>query len=85
MSAAAHKPNALTLVLDLMSRLTTDYPGLPLELVTGCVQRSTAAVRLFGEDASTAMSTVEALARADLDGIVNETAYGTEMPTALAS
>lgn len=85
MSAAAHKPNALTLVLDLTSRLATDYPTVPLEIITSCVQNATAAVRLFGDDATTAMSTVDALVRADLGAIVSETPYGAELPAALAS
>ncbi len=82
--AAAAKPNALSLVLDLTRRLAADYAALPLDVITSCVQSATSAVRLFGEDLADAIATVETLARADLTAVESEAAFAAA-PAALAS
>ncbi len=74
---ASTKPTALSLVLDLTSRLAADYATLPLEVITSCVQAAAGAVELFGEDVVDQIATVETLARAELSAVRTELAPAT--------
>ncbi len=74
----AAPPNALPLLLDLTRRLAADYTAVPLEVIGSCLHGATGAVRLLAADVAETMTTVETLARAELD------ALGRAAPLALA-
>ena len=72
MPTTVPQPKPVTTGLDLTHRLAEDYAALPLATVARCVESATGAVRLFGEDVSSATDTVEKLARADLDALAEQ-------------
>lgn len=63
------RPNPLALVLDLTRRLAEEFDTVPLPMVTRTVRSATEATRLFGEDISESLDTIERIAREDLVAI----------------
>ena len=60
------RPTALAVLLDLAKRLAEEYDTVPLAQVSQSVKAAADAARLFGEDVTTALPTIERLAREDL-------------------
>jgi hypothetical protein len=63
------RPNPLTLVLDLTRRLAEEFDIVPIPMVTRAVRSATEATRLFGDDISDSLDTIERIAREDLIAI----------------
>jgi hypothetical protein len=63
------RPNPLALVLDLTRRLAEEFDTVPIPMVTRTVRAAAEATRLFGEEISGSMDTIERIARADLAAI----------------
>ena len=60
------RPNALAVMLDLAKRLAEEFDTVPLAQVSRAVKAAAEAARLFGEDVSEALPTIERIAREDL-------------------
>ena len=60
------RPTPLAVMLDLAKRLAEEYDTVPLAQVSRSVKAAADAARLFGEDATTALPTIERIAREDL-------------------
>ena len=60
------RPNALALMLDLAKQLAEEFDTVPLAQVSRAVKAGADAARLFGEDITAALPTIELLAREDL-------------------
>ena len=60
------RPNALAVMLDLAKRLAEEFDTVPLAQVSRAVKAAAEATRLFGEDVSEALPTIERIAREDL-------------------
>ena len=60
------RPNALAVMLDLAKRLAEEFDTVPLAQVSRAVKAAAEAVRLFGEDVTAALPTIERIAREDL-------------------
>ena len=60
------RPNALAVLLDLAKRLAEEFDTVPLAQVSRAVKAAAEAARLFGEDVSEALPTIERIAREDL-------------------
>ena len=63
------RPNALALMLDLAKRLAEEFDSVPLAQVSRAVKSAAEAARLFGEDVTSALPTVERIAREDLTAL----------------
>ena len=63
------RPNPLTLVLELTRRLAEEFDAVPIPMVTRTVRSATEATRLFGDDISDSLDTIERIAREDLIAI----------------
>lgn len=63
---AVRRQDPTVLVHDLTRRLAEEFAALPIPSVTSAVQSAVAATELFGENVSTALPTIEQLAREDL-------------------
>jgi hypothetical protein len=67
------RPNALALMLDLAKRLAEEFDTVPLAQVSRAVKAGADAARLFGEDITAALPTIELLAREDLTVLAEAT------------
>lgn len=65
---------AVPLVLDLVRRLTEDYPQLAPALVVRCVEAASGGMRYAGADLPATFAVVEELARGDLDQLAAQAA-----------
>lgn len=68
------RPNALALMLDLAKSLAEEFDTVPLAQVSRAVKAAADATRLFGEDITAALPTIELLAREDLTVLAQATA-----------
>jgi len=63
------RPDPLALVLDLTRRLAEEFASVPIPMVTHTVRSAAEAARLFGEDVTSSLETIERIAREDLVAI----------------
>jgi hypothetical protein len=63
------RPNPLALVLELTRSLAEEFDTVPIPMVTHTVRAAAEATRLFGEDVSASIDTIERIAREDLVAI----------------
>lgn len=74
------RPSSPALVLDLARRLAEEFDSVPLPMVSRAVNAAAEAAKLFGEDAASALATIEQIAREDLVALRDATA---EVPLAV--
>jgi hypothetical protein len=67
--SVVRRPSPLALVIDLTRRLAEEFDSVPIPMVTHTVRAATEATRLFGEDISASIDTIERIAREDLIAI----------------
>jgi len=75
------RSDAVSLVLDLARRLAEEFDTVPLPLVSRAVKAAAEAARMFGEDVSASLATIESIAREDLVALRDATQAGSTPPS----
>jgi phage-related minor tail protein len=64
--SSLRRPKPFDLVLEMTQRLAEEFATVPLPMVTSAVRSAVAAAKLFGNDISASLDTIEQIAREDL-------------------